>query len=166
MKNVSRIVSLILAASAGVWLSGCAAEMTDSDEDTDIALANVEQGGSNAALGSSGEKAKENAGLSKGGQVGAASEEKAGAASEEKAGASAAGAGQDAANEEGGTAESKGKLSSYWWPGAYYGYYPMPYLYGPRFYGPRFYGPGFYGAYRPFVYGPRYPIWYYRGGYW
>ncbi|MRG97925.1 hypothetical protein [Polyangium spumosum] len=45
MKNVSKVVALILSASAGVWMTGCAAEMSDPGEETDFALANVEQGG-------------------------------------------------------------------------------------------------------------------------
>ncbi|MDC3957559.1 hypothetical protein [Polyangium jinanense] len=43
MKNVSKIVALILSASAAVWMTGCAAEVGDF-EDTDSALANVEKG--------------------------------------------------------------------------------------------------------------------------
>ncbi|MRG97924.1 hypothetical protein [Polyangium spumosum] len=41
MKNVSKVVAFVLSASAGVWMTGCAAEMADA-EDTDSAYANVE----------------------------------------------------------------------------------------------------------------------------
>ena len=44
MKNVSKIVALILSASAGIWLTGCAAELGDIDEETESALDNVHKG--------------------------------------------------------------------------------------------------------------------------
>jgi hypothetical protein len=43
MKNMSTIVALVLSASAGVWMTGCAAEVSDL-EDTDMAVANVDKG--------------------------------------------------------------------------------------------------------------------------
>jgi len=42
MKNMSKVVALILSASAGVWMTGCAAEVADLEE-TDMALANVDK---------------------------------------------------------------------------------------------------------------------------
>lgn len=42
MKNVSKVVAFVLSASAGIWMTGCAAEMADA-EDTDSAYAGVEQ---------------------------------------------------------------------------------------------------------------------------
>ncbi|MDC0746604.1 hypothetical protein [Polyangium mundeleinium] len=45
MKNTSKVFALILSASAGVWLTGCAAEYGDLSEDTDDAAANLEKGG-------------------------------------------------------------------------------------------------------------------------
>ncbi|HVK69813.1 MAG TPA: hypothetical protein VM694_35385 [Polyangium sp.] len=45
MKNTSKLVALILSASACVWLTGCAAEYGDLSEDTDDAAANLEKGG-------------------------------------------------------------------------------------------------------------------------
>ncbi|MDI1429659.1 hypothetical protein [Polyangium sorediatum] len=44
MKNTSKLVALILSASACVWMTGCAAEYGDLSEDTDDAAANLEKG--------------------------------------------------------------------------------------------------------------------------
>ncbi|MDI1447241.1 hypothetical protein [Polyangium sp. 6x1] len=44
MKNLSKLVALMLSASAGVWLTGCAAEVGDLSEDTDDAVGNVHKG--------------------------------------------------------------------------------------------------------------------------
>jgi len=174
MKSMSKVVALILSASAGVWLAGCAAEMGDPSEETDSALANVEKGGGIStdvpSTISKGGSRTAPGGQFGGGQVtdekiedgqrlggdGQAADLNLGQdTGAEDTGAADDVAGQDAADDEGDTSESQEALNSWWGPAfrPYYGGFG----YGWRGYGVypgrRFFYGGYGAPYLPYYYG-------------